>query len=1022
MADQALDQNPPQAAEPAPGAPDQNRPPTTPSRRTTGSSSSANTRSDGPAGNGRNSHRTGSARSSLYDAFAGMGGEPGKSPFALPSGDKDAAAAYLAQCYEQMMKDTASIHTSSAQPPPGGFVAAKSPTALNTSMSKLVIGGEIDEPTTFVFIFTNPRSGNQQGRRLLDMALSSFRLRDRPEVQVQIYDVTNTENQKEGLHYLHQLQLRQGDRLLKTAFPELFGDNGSQFAYPSPGMHVVTSDREAFYFGSRQQSPAAAAATNASGTKEVDVDVGAWDEWISNASAQLENGLKQYSEEEITERLRKAQESAIKLHVWSAGGDGTVSATIQAMFDNGIDVNRVYFSSIPFGTGNDFADALGWGRSVPGDAVGESMRLLNKIITERLDGYTCKLDIYEITFTTYEDGHIKHVEKDMFKQPGMKRYTCLMIDYFSLGVQGFVGSSFEMHRPGRRSLNILMYTAASAKWVFMKKFPPINEALESISTVPDEMLSDAKLTDADRAKWLEGASERDRKQVMLFRVAGPSKRSRGRKMSWAKEPRARRKATARDFGEGVDENLPVMRMKPIEIDVQNVARFWGRNIDVWNNAQDGDIERMLSSTSGVTNPETWTPQYAGDGKLELFSVKDIGDYALNQMPGRKNYRIGRLAQMVSPLALHFREPENYPPRTSNPLTMHKNIEQGLLYGMCDGEFIELYHPRDIIISRKVTLKAVGKSPETSRIVLDTIKNDGLDAVQMDATAAADKTQSGRPADVSSYVSSPFQRIFRFSRHNSVAGTNASPNSSTPSLGNSNNSAPRSPTVANEKYISRTLSMRRSTINSIRYSKLFRFGRSNTTNIAETSSPVSSPPSRGNLSAVKYTSPLKVRQSLSDLPISTSSAALASNSGTAEGSPSGANASGQLAIKRNVAHRAQSKSLDITEQRRREIKNSSSKLHSLDKNSLASDDYSSSESESESEHTDGYTATGQTIASQTAVHDGSKELNDHCLLTIGKDIVEKARGLQEFDEAKTLPVSPVNHKTAAANHAHPLQIV
>ncbi|KAI8325184.1 hypothetical protein GQ54DRAFT_255062, partial [Martensiomyces pterosporus] len=397
------------------------------------------------------------------------------------------------------------------------------------------------------------------------------------------------------------------------------------------------------------------AASTGGGVVDVDVDVCAWDEWISEAAAELESGLDQFSEEEITERLRRAQESAINLHVWSAGGDGTVSATIQAMFDNGIDVNRVYFSCIPFGTGNDFSDALGWGRSVPGDAVGESMKLLNKIITERLNGYTCKLDIYEMTFTTYDDGHIKHVEKDMFKQPGMKRHTCLMIDYFSLGVQGFVGSSFEMHRPGKRSLNILMYTAAAAKWVFMKKFPPINEALESIST----------------------------------------------------EPKARHKATARDFGEGVDENLPVMRMKPIEIDVQNVARFWGRNIDVWNNARDEDTREMLSNTTGVTDSKTWTPQYAGDGKVELFGVRDIGDYALNQMPGRKDYRIGRLAQMVSPVALHFREPQNYPPRTNNPLTNHKSIEQGLLYGMCDGEFIEMYHPRDIIISRKVTLKAVG---------------------------------------------------------------------------------------------------------------------------------------------------------------------------------------------------------------------------------------------------------------------------------------------------------------------------
>ncbi|PIA15575.1 hypothetical protein COEREDRAFT_24808, partial [Coemansia reversa NRRL 1564] len=298
------------------------------------------------------------------------------------------------------------------------------------------------------------------------------------------------------------------------------------------------------------------------------------------------------------------------LHVWSAGGDGTVSSTLEAMMAYGIDVGRLYFSSIPFGTGNDFADALGWGRSVPGDGVGESMKLLNKIITERLDGYTCKLDIYEVTITTYDDGHIKHVEKEMFDKPGMRRYTCLMIDYLSIGVQGFVGSSFELHRPGSRALNILMYTVAAAKWVFLKRFPPINEALESISTVPDHMRDDPKRT-----------------------------------------------ATARDFGDGVDEDLPVIQYKPIEIDIQNVARFWGRNIDVWDSSHDQDSSRLLSRTIGETDSSTWTPQYAGDGKLELFGVRNIGDYALNQLPARNAYRISRLAQMGSPVVLHFRAPE-----------------------------------------------------------------------------------------------------------------------------------------------------------------------------------------------------------------------------------------------------------------------------------------------------------------------------------------------------------------------------
>ncbi|KAJ1946426.1 hypothetical protein FBU59_002031, partial [Linderina macrospora] len=189
-----------------------------------------------------------------------------------------------------MMKDNASIHSSG-----------------NNALT-----GEIDEPSTYVFIFTNPRSGNQQGRSLMSMALRNFRLRDRPEVQVQIYDVTHDESQKEGLHYLHQLQLRQGDRLLKTAFPELLNGSGEHIVRPSPSMCP--------------RSHGSGPCSHDHG----DSSKGAWDEWITEAAGKLESGLSRYSDEEITQRLQHAQESAIKLHVWSAGGDGTVSATIQA--------------------------------------------------------------------------------------------------------------------------------------------------------------------------------------------------------------------------------------------------------------------------------------------------------------------------------------------------------------------------------------------------------------------------------------------------------------------------------------------------------------------------------------------------------------------------------------------------------------------------------------------------------------------------------------------------------------------
>ncbi|KAJ2796168.1 hypothetical protein H4R20_005620, partial [Coemansia guatemalensis] len=303
-----------------------------------------------------------SMSSSTYEAKT-TAAATGKTPFAPAAGDQTAAA-YLAHCYEQLMKDTASVHSDSATStapratPPAGAAAA-------AAIGRMLTAASVSEPQTYVFIFTNPRSGNQQGRNLMNMALHSFRLRERPEVQVQIYDITNKDSLQEGLHYIHQLQLRQGDRLLKTAFPELFDehhgirpsptvksakrrsrhsktaskvnaaavdDTGEHSSDTRDANNAQNSDTTQVPSNAHNNGNSVHDASNASaGTRNDDssstgeTNAKAWEDWIGEAAAQLQSGLSQFSDEEVTRRLELAQEPAIKLHVWSAGGDGTVS-------------------------------------------------------------------------------------------------------------------------------------------------------------------------------------------------------------------------------------------------------------------------------------------------------------------------------------------------------------------------------------------------------------------------------------------------------------------------------------------------------------------------------------------------------------------------------------------------------------------------------------------------------------------------------------------------------------------------
>ena len=82
------------------------------------------------------------------------------------------------------------------------------------------------------------------------------------------------------------------------------------------------------------------------------------------------------------------------------------------------------------------SDVLGWGRNISGRILDFQANALTEIIRPRINGYTCKLDVYEVGINTYEGGYIKPVSKNMKATEGAPAHSCLMINYFSLGVQG----------------------------------------------------------------------------------------------------------------------------------------------------------------------------------------------------------------------------------------------------------------------------------------------------------------------------------------------------------------------------------------------------------------------------------------------------------------------------------------------------------------------------------------------------------------------------------------------------------
>lgn len=79
---------------------------------------------------------------------------------------------------------------------------------------------------------------------------------------------------------------------------------------------------------------------------------------------------------------------------------------IESLVEFHIDTDRCIIIPFPFGTGNDFSNALGWGVDVPSDLIGNNFDVIRQYMAKWKKAKETFFDIWDITVWTNEDGFI----------------------------------------------------------------------------------------------------------------------------------------------------------------------------------------------------------------------------------------------------------------------------------------------------------------------------------------------------------------------------------------------------------------------------------------------------------------------------------------------------------------------------------------------------------------------------------------------------------------------------------------
>lgn len=161
--------------------------------------------------------------------------------------------------------------------------------------------------------------------------------------------------------------------------------------------------------------------------------------------------------------LREVVKSYHSVRVFIGGGDGTVMWVVGEAQLHGIQTETsLKIGMVPLGTGNDFAQALGWGgRNPDADALlRNNCEMLDEMVQEWVRAEPEIQDVWKVRLKVHEeDGFIYNKDAVMMNDDGSERTSLEthMLLYCGIAKDAELAYQVELHRTKSQCLNKLVY-------------------------------------------------------------------------------------------------------------------------------------------------------------------------------------------------------------------------------------------------------------------------------------------------------------------------------------------------------------------------------------------------------------------------------------------------------------------------------------------------------------------------------------------------------------------------------------